>query len=172
MNLTVSWDFGWTTCSMPKAVIAKPCGSSNLLMRVSSTSSPWWTMMLEGSQILVPSRSTLIKVNCLGSAAVAYPGPSIRMVSRTTNQPSRWLHPWVSCTVMSPLLRHVLHHVVPLSLQRRPPLSLGRSMSESRQAHRQPSLCHHSVVTLPYSFCQHVSPWLSKNFLSYLSSRH
>src|SRR5215468_10635833 len=123
VNLTVIWDFGWTTCSRPKAWIAKPCGSSNLLMRVSSTSSPCWTMRLEGSQILVPSRSTVIKVNFLGSAAVAEPRLSIRTVSRTPNQPSRRLHPWVLCTVMSPWLRHVRHPGVPLSLQRRPPLS-------------------------------------------------
>jgi len=40
-------------------------------------------------------------------------------------------------------------------------------MPESRQAHRKPSLCPHSVVNLPYSFCQQLSTWLSKNFLSY-----
>jgi hypothetical protein len=69
---------------------------------------PWCTIRLEGNQILVPSRTTFIKVNFLGSAAAASPAPSIRTRSSTTSQLRGRLHPSVSRTVMSPLLLHVL----------------------------------------------------------------
>src|SRR4029434_2523019 len=109
---------GWTTSSIPTSSILKPWGSSSLLRRVSSTSSPWCTIRLEGNQILVPSRTTLIKMNFLGSAAAASPAPSIRTRRSTTSQLSWRLHPSVSRTVMSPLLLHALHPVVPLPLKR------------------------------------------------------
>src|SRR5215813_13749945 len=118
VNVTVVWAWGWTTSSIPNSSILKPWGSSNLLMRVSSTSSPWCTIRLEGNQILDPSRATLINVNFLGSAAAASPAPSIRPSRSTTSQLRCRLPPYVSRTVTSPLLLHVLDPVVPLPLKR------------------------------------------------------
>ena len=94
--------FGLDDLFNPEIVDLKTMRLIQLIDERDSTSSPCCTITLDGNQIFVPSRTTFIKVNFLGSAAAPYPAPSMNTVKSTTKQPSCRLHHEVSRTVISP----------------------------------------------------------------------